>query len=289
MDRREFIGRLIGTGLIASTANCAENNNGKDMSNYDLNNLNDLLELQVKLRGSLDERMVISWIRATQYVVVDTIVTPLYRLLNGSFQKFTRIDDDKFGITMLELAYFTDLETGEPLSEFRNPYTNETGTFPPALLGPNTVSLTTDGLQPPENFPFGALTFDGKLGPAYTDGDDAWMREETLVRMESDNPAFGNYIYNEIVTYKGSWADANNPDIASMDSYVTYNTTSNWRPWMMPGDTPGHIMSEGYGKKVHSIDELPEDYLAIAHQLNPEVIADPEKILTSPPPMPPAE
>ncbi|MGI9308348.1 MAG: hypothetical protein ACR2P6_03730, partial [Gammaproteobacteria bacterium] len=63
-----------------------------------------------------------------------------------------------------------------------------------------------------------------------------------------------------------------------------YNTTSNWRPWMMAEDTPGHIMSEGYGKKVSAVDELPSDYLALARKLDPEVIADPEKILTAPPP-----
>jgi hypothetical protein len=284
-----FVGGLAGIGLIAGVTSCAEKNDRIDMGHYDLSDLNDLLELQAKLRGSLDERMVVSWIRATQYAVVDTVVTPLYHLLNGSFQKFTRVDDCKFSITMLELAYFTDLETGEPLSEFRNPYTNKTGTFPPALLGPNTVSLTTGGLQPPDNFPFGTLTFDGKLGPAFTDGGDVWVREETLVRMDSDSPAFGNYIYNEIVTYKGSWADANDPAIASMDSCVTYNTTSNWRPWMMPGETPGHIMSEGYGKKVSGVDGLPADYLAIARKLDPEVIADPATILTSPPPIPPTE
>jgi len=258
------------------------------MSNaYDLQNPHDLLQMQVKLRGSLDDRMVVSWIRATQYAVVDTIVTPLYHLRNASFQKFTKVADDKYAIAMLELAYFTDLETGQPLSNFRNPFTNETGTFPPALFGPNHVSVTTAGLQPPEHFPFGKLTFDGGLGPAYTDGTDVWMREETLVRMESDNPAFGNYIYNELVTYKADWAETNNRAIDSVAADVTYNTTSNWRPWMMPGDTPGHIMSEGYGKKVNSVADLPEDYLDIARQLNPEVIADPEKILTAPPPIPP--
>jgi hypothetical protein len=259
------------------------------MSNdYDLNNRSDLLSLQVKLRGSLDDRMVISWIRATQYAVVDTVITPLYHLRNASFQKFTKLSDDKYAITMLELAYFTDLETGAPLTSFTNPFTHATGTFPPALFGPNHVSLTTEGLQPPEHFPFGTLTFEGGLGPAYTDGDDVWMREETLVRMSSDNPAFGNYVYNELVTYKGRWADANNPDIASVDAWITYNTTSNWRPWMMPGDTPGHIMSEGYGKKVQTVADLPEDYLALARELDPELIDDPEKALTAPPPMPPA-
>jgi len=286
MDRRIFLHGLIGSGLL-TTSTVTTKAMARKNAPYDLSNLNDLLECEVKLRGSLDERMVISWIRATQYAVVDTIVTPLYHLLNASFQQFKRIDENGFAITMLELAYFTDLETGAPLTEFTNPFTNETGRVPPSVFGPNHVSLTTDGLRPPEFFPFGTLSFEGKLGPGYTDGEEVWVREDTLVKMISDNPAFGNYIYNELVTYRGNWAEVNDPNTPSASAHISYNTTSNWRPWMMAGDTPGHIMSEGYGKKVSSIDDLPTDYLQLARKLDPEVIGDPETILTAPPPKPP--
>jgi hypothetical protein len=277
-----------GTILIPCHQALAAHRKLAHMKSYDLTNLNDLLECQVKLRGSLDERMVIWWIRATQYAVVDTILTPLFQLHNASFQQFKRIDDYTFGITMLELAYFTDLESGKPLTEFTNPFTNKTGTVPPSVFGPNRVSLTTAGLQPPEFFQFGTLTFDGRLGPGFSDGEQVWVREDTLVKMISDNPAFGNYIYNELVTYRGDWADMNDASQPSIGANITYNTTSNWRPWMMADDTPGHIMSEGFGRKVTSVDELPEDYLTMARQFDPDVIADPEKILTAPPPPPPA-
>ena len=251
---------------------------------YDLTAPNDLLDVQAKLRGSLDKRLVITWINAVQYAVVDTVLTPLYRLRNGSFQLFARQDDGSFAITMLELAYFTDLETGEALAEFTNPFTQQTGPVPPAVFGPNRVTLTLEGLQPPEHFPFGTLTFDGRLGPAWTDGERLWMREETLVTMNSDNPAFGNYIYNELVTYQGSLADVNDPSALSADCNITYNTTSNWRPWMLAGDTPGHIMSEGFGRKVASIDDLPADYLQLAEQHDPQVLENPVALMSAPPP-----
>ncbi|MGI9292091.1 MAG: DUF1838 family protein [Gammaproteobacteria bacterium] len=256
------------------------------MSDYQLDNPQDLLEAQVKLRGSLDGSMSIWWLKATQYAAVDCVLTPLYNLLNASFQKFKAIDETKYEITMLELAYFADLESGEALSSFINPFTGKTGTPPPAIFGPNRVSLTTDGLQPPENFPFGTLTFSGGLGPGYTDGKDVWVREDTLVEMESDNPAFGNYIYNELVTYRGDWAALNDRETASIPGYITYSTTSNWRPWMMADDTPGNIVSEGYGKKVTRIDELPLDYLKLASQHDPQVLADPVKLLDTPPSIP---
>lgn len=251
---------------------------------YDLRKPQDLLECQVKLRGSLDGSLAIWWIRATAFGVVDTVLTPLYHLHNASFQKFDRRADNSFGITMLELAYFTDLKSGKVLTEFTNPFTGLTGEVPPAVFGPNQVSLTTAGLQPPEHFPFGTLTFEGELGPGFTDEENVWVREDTLVKMTSDNPAFGDYIYNELVTYRGDWNEVNNPEVTSARAHITYNTTSNWRPWMMPGDTGGHIMSEGYGKKVQSVAELPAAYLDMAEEHDPQVIADPEALLNQPPP-----
>lgn len=254
------------------------------MPNYDLSTPADLLEIQAKLRGSLDDRLVINWINAVQYAVVDTLLTPLYRLRNGSFQQFSRIDEHSFAITMLELAYFTDLDTGEVMTEFTNPFTGQTGPVPPAVFGPNRVTLTLTGLQPPDNFPFGTLTFDGGLGPAWTDGEQLWMREATLVKMNSANPAFGNYIYNELVTYQGSLAELQDDEVLSAPCTITYNTTSNWRPWMLAGDTPGHIMSEGFGRKVDSIAGLPADYLRMAEQYDPQVLENPAALLSAPPP-----
>lgn len=286
MNRRDFIGAGITAGMTGVSSDTAM---AKPSTGYNLAEPVDLLHCHVKLRGSLDERMVIWWLKATQYAVVDTVLTPLYRLHNASFQKFGRLADDHFGITMLELAYFTDVDTGEVLRDWRNPFTGKTGQVPPELFGPNRVSLNTDGLQPPEFFPFGTLSFEGRLGPGYTDGEDIWVREDTIVRMESKDPAYGNYIYNELVTYSGRMADVNNPAMASAAARITYSTTSNWRPWMQPGDTPGHIMAEGFGKKVRSVDALPATYLAMAREHHPEVLADPERWLTQPPPAPPGD
>ena len=283
MNRRSIISGLGVLGLVVPASIHSLGATQTNMDTYNLSHPPDLLKANVKLRGSLDTGLVIWWIKATQYAVIDTVLTPLFHLQNASFQRFENVSDNTYAITMLELAYFTDLETGAVLEEFRNPFTDQVGRVPPELFGPNQVFLTLDGLQPPEHFPFGTLTFEGQLGPGYSDGEMVWVHEETLVRMTSDNPAYGNYIYNELVSYQGRVADLNNPAIKSMEATLNYNTTSNWRPWMMPGDTPGHIMAQGFGKKVRRIDDLPTDYLAMARQHHPEVIANPEAFMVQRP------
>ena len=276
MHRRNFMKASVAAGLTASAPALPQSDGP---STYDLNDLEDLLEAQVKLRGSLDGQLTMWWIRAKQFAVVETVLVPLFDLINASFQRFDRLPGGAFGITMLELAYFTDLETGEPLDEFLNPITGKTGKVPPALFGPNRISLDTDGRHPPSDFPFGELVFEGELGPAHTDGEEVWIRDDTFARMTSTDPAYGDFIYSELVFYQGRLDHLNDPSLASAPATLTYSTTSNWRPWMQPEDTPGHLMADGFGRKVSRVDDLPADYLAIARERHPDVLADPEKFL----------
>ncbi len=255
-------------------------------SSFDFKDKKDLLNAQVKLRGSLDGAAVFWFMRGTQYGVVDLEPIPFYNMCNGSFQRITQIDDDTYQIAMLELSYFTDINTGEPLRKFTNPYNGEVCDMPAEVFGPNKVSMTLEGLQPPKQFPFGTLTFDGELGPAHAIGDDFWIREETKVRMLSDNPAFGDYLYNEIVNYRGSFKDICNPDIGNVNATIDYHTTSNFRPWMQMGDLAGNLESQATGKKIARVEDFPADYLELAQKLHPEFIADPIAVLDAPPKFP---
>jgi len=52
----------------------------------------------------------------------------------------------------------------------------------------------------------------------------------------------------------------------------------------MAGDTPGHILPEGCAKKAQAANDLPGDYLLKVRETDPEAIADPHEILSSPSP-----
>ena len=252
-------------------------------SGINLKNPADILTAQVKLRCSLDGAAVMWFMRGTQYGVVELEPTPFYNLCNGSFQRITQLDDNVFQIKMLELSFFTDLKTGKPLREFVNPYNGKRCKMPAEIFGPNTVSVTLQGLQPPKDFPFGTLTFDGGLGPAHSICNDIWIREETKVRMHSANPSFGDYFYNEIVNYRGSLSEVSNPAVKNAAATIDYHTTSNFRPWMQMGDLQGNLESQAVGKKIANIDGFPADYLTMAREHFPEFIANPIAVLDAPP------
>lgn len=104
--------------------------------------------------------------------------------------------------------------------------------------------------------------------------------------MHSANPAFGNYFYNEIVNYRGSFKEVSDSGVKNASATIGYHTTSNFRPWMQMGELQGNLESQATGKKIAGVEEFPADYLANAEKLFPELIADPIAVLDAPPNFP---
>jgi hypothetical protein len=273
MDRRDFLSVATGVpgGLMADGAQAG--------ATLDLSQPKDLLMGLVKLRARTDGEPVYWWMRGIHYGVVETTYRPLYGLINGSFQRLRPVGEDRYEVTMLELAYYTDLQTGEALREFRNPYTDEVAIIPDEVFGPNNATITLEGLQPPDDFPLGKLDFEGQLGPAIVQGDDVWIKEDTIVHMTPHDPNMGKFVTNELVAYKGSLDELSDPSSPTAQATLTYNTTFNWRPWMKSGETPGHVTASAIGSKVDSVEAFPSDYLAIAERYHPNVINDPIGVL----------
>jgi hypothetical protein len=81
------------------------------------------------------------------------------------------------------------------------------------------------------------------------------------------------------VTTQAAAADIMNPDLMSIPMSLSYTGVTTWRPWMQMGDHPGHTTSHGVGGKAFHVDELPDDYRALAERFYPEALADPGAVL----------
>ena len=230
----------------------------------DFDDPDDLLTTAVKLRGSLDDRMVMWWMKGVRYGVVKDELNPLFNMLVGSFSRYKEVPGQGYQVTMLELGYLTDLQTGEPLDEFRNPYTDKVVKVPEQRLGPHPVMLTSSGVEIDSGGPFAAIDLKTRLGPVIVQGDDIWLREDSTAKVESDLPMMGKHIYNELVTYRGRLSDVNNPDLPAAPAAVQYQSVTSWREWFEAGGIPGHTTARAAGRKIFSVEDFPADYLAAA-------------------------
>jgi hypothetical protein len=283
VTRRDLLTGAGGMLFAAGLAPFAQANNSLAL---DLDDPWDRLTALVKLRGSLDGRTVMWWMKGVRYGVVnENIIDPLFGMLVGSFQRITKAEDGKgYVLTMLELGYFTDLETGAVLDTWRNPYNGKLCTVPEQRLGPFPVQLTPTGVVLPDVPAFGDVDLRTRVGPAIVNGDDVWIRDDSTVKVDSDHPMMGKHTYNELATYRGSLSEINNPDIASAAADINFQSVTSWREWFQADDVGGHTTARASGSKIYRTEDFPAEYQAAANSRHKEIISDPDAALNAPPP-----
>ena len=252
----------------------------------DLTDPHDRLTALVKLRGSLDGSMVMWWMKGVRFGVVDDVVTPLFGMLIGSFQTVKPMPGKGYQLNMLEMSYFTDLETGKVLDTFTNPYNGNVCEVPEQRLGPYPVLLSPTGVVLPDVPPFDKVDLKTRVGPAIVNGDDVWIRDDSTIKVDSDHPMMGKHTYNELVTYRGKLSDINNPDLPSAPADIMFQSVTSWREWLQAEDVGGHTTGRATGTKITRLEDFPPEYLAAARERHTDIIADPAAALAAPPPPP---
>ncbi len=282
INRRDLV--LGGTAAVASLAltGCAKEPVARSLD-LNLNDPWDRLTALAKLRGSVDGTTVMWWMKGVRFGVVDHVVTPMFGMLIGSFQRMLPVADEGFILNMLELSYFTDLQTGEVLDTFVNPYNGKLCEVPEQRLGPYPVMLKTTGVVLPDIPAFGKIDLTTRVGPSVQHNDDVWIRDDSTIKVDSDHPMMGKHTYNELVTYRGKLSDINNPDLPSAPADIMFQSVTSWRDWFQADDVGGHTTARATGTKIQRLEDFPPECLAAARERHPELIADPEAVLDSVP------
>ena len=96
-----------------------------------------MLRTVFRMRGSEDGRIAMGWLQARRYGVVNAQITPLFGMVTGTFARHRVLDDGSIENTSFELAFYTDLDSGEVLDTVTMPYTGQTVEVPRLLLGPS--------------------------------------------------------------------------------------------------------------------------------------------------------
>ena len=234
---------------------------------------NELLTAYMRLAGSLDDRLVIWWMDGMRYGVVDARTTLMFGMKVGMFHRFFRQSDGSYKYAMFELTYYTDLETGALLQTFDNPYTGETNQVQHVRLGPEIRVMTHGGIARPEN-PM-VTEYHSTLGPELINGDDLWIPIDVEAKIEFPKPTAPKIVLNHYTTVHGQLSDALDPSLASASCKLNFQNVLRWEPFMRMGDHPGHMMSRAAGRKLESVDDLPDDYREMAERMHSRYIADP--------------
>jgi hypothetical protein len=246
----------------------------------DLGNRQDLLTALAKMRGATDERLTIGYVVGMRYAVPEHVPIPMMGILAATFSQYRRLSAETFEARSIEVAFFTDVETGNLLERWKNPVTGQVVEVPQTRMGPSLITLTADGLRVPK--PSGeaaGMELRHRFLPPVVVGDDVWITED--IRADHRPGAAPPFVYNELSTYHARKSALDDPALAAVPVTVDYQSLITYRPWMGFGTTPGHTIARGAGARVARIEELPAVYLELARRHHPDVIRDARGVLAA--------
>ena len=277
MDRRTILGMLGAAAAGPFVPRLA----GAEAS-LDVNNPDHVLLILRKLAHSLGDKPIFWWIRTIRYGLVDSAFTPMWGQ-NGGAIFLTRESDEKnaYEASVVIINFLIDPDTGQQIRKFTTPYTKQAlalQTF--GGTEPIHVTYRRPGSEAParQSAPPGYKMTASRLpvGPALIEGDDVWVRSDNVFRMEPTSPDKGRLMQvNDWSTYHGSVQDVANPDIKSAPATWAFNDINTWPGWMGMEDRPGNYVARGVGRKVFSINDMPESWRQLMAENHPDILDDP--------------
>jgi hypothetical protein len=305
-SRRDFL-NTAGIGLASAAAfsatSCASSSAmqsdadtaAKSLSGpyLDLSKPEDNMTAFARLQGDLDsEKTKYGWYKGmVSAVMPDKKVRDLFMMEGFSCTRLLPLEDGPgYRKVLREVGFYREQRfgrSGKIMTEWKNPLTKETVRVVPIANDPFNFSITPFFPEPPN---YGGLN-QGKFPkiPLKLPWEPAiynnTVRLDTHIHLHYKNaldpkkwPRESSGEKNrvsEFFLYNIDLDDLQNPELTSCPYNGTWSRITPWLPWMLMGQTPGHIIYQSYMGGVKSLDELPEDLVLAAEAIDPKYLEAP--------------
>ena len=180
---------------------------------------------------------------------------PMVKIEGMESYKVIPQDDGSYEILGNMLTFFRDVDSGEMIRDYRNPYTGKVNKVSPnirrASLG-RGMNISTMGSRPTSFFdqmPDKPLILDWTFGPK-----TVWLHNQTSYPPGLSPPRV------QRMTMFAPLDEFLDPNNLSLSTMFTATVLMPWLPWMDMDDVEGHTLWHASGVKLDSIDQLPEEY-----------------------------
>lgn len=215
-------------------------------------------------------------------------VRPLMRFEVFSTIRVVRMADGNYQRLCREVVFYRNLETGQLMDEWDNPYTGERVKVVDVANDPYNYVIADHFPQPPS---YGGLNKETRPPRPFIRN---WsMLDEDTVGLESDihlyypsamkpekwpreSPGAMTRV-SEMFRYVIRRADLEDATLDHIPYHGVWNRVTPWLPWMLMDQAPGHIIYTGtmtaQTKMVH-----PKDVIERVRQRYPKYMVAPEKV-----------
>jgi hypothetical protein len=231
------------------------------------------------LIGSLDGKIAMGLMTGRNYALMGSELIPLFGFCAVVQQRSRFLENGDIELATIEQSYRTDLATGVPLKEWKNPLTGEVVPashvrFEPyrrrivAAIGVPGVDLRH------ELDPLPGRQHNHDIFPVETYGDEVVFQEQAVVK-------FGTSVYHESMSIRGSaTALASSRSSRTPSAQTTYSAVNEgFGAWMKMGERRGLSIGQGYGAFGITLDDVPRPWVEETRRVRPELIDNPMKML----------
>ena len=215
-----------------------------------------------KLAGSVEAATVHYWYKGTIYGMTPEESRPLLGYAGIIKIVWRPGDNGSYRYRFFDCGYYADLETGEPLDVFENPYTGE--------------------IVKPLHYLGGPFKFEKK--PQILDwtssGDDIWIAESLGLNLPNKldprqwpKGSTGETLNMRYVFgFSGKLSDLENDELTSAPCLLSSDDISPWYPYLRMGQRPGFNYWNHQGKKISDLSDISPQTLAFLEANQPEFL-----------------
>jgi hypothetical protein len=292
-SRREGLGLAALVAGMATVPGAAAKVGGKKpaidfVTKVDFKNPDWNRDTYARMDADLDPtKEKLGWLKGTAYGVRDNEkVRPLFHMEGFSLTRSKRLEDGSWRRMLREIVFYRDLETGEILKTWHNPYTNEDVRVVPIANDPFNFTIANTVAAPPS---YGGLNTE-KPAPKpflldWSDGPHGTLICRTGIDLfypnalqpekwprESAGPM--NRVSEHFI-YTINRKDAENPALTNLPIVGAWSRITPWLPWMLMGQAPGNISYFTNFATLASLADLPADLVAAARAVDPKYLSAP--------------
>lgn len=215
-------------------------------------------------RTLAEESSTLTWYHWIVFAVpVTQAPIPLVRYEGIEYSLLRHLGNNNFRLHAHNLSFPRDLNTGEFTNEVVNPVTGEK-----VAVGPSIITDDPGTIHNPIGFR--NVNSDGSYQKRYT----MFRIEDDLLKLDSVRgaPPEKPITHQENSCQWVPFDEFTNPSITSLPTHFAGCYLYDYPRWLNMGDRPGHLMGMWDGKKINSVEELPNDFLDLARRDYPELL-----------------
>lgn len=250
--------RQVLAGMAGMTASivAAANGGSKRALDLDLDDPATNLLAYVKLRGSLNREPVYDMVRGQVFgLVPGEAARPVFNMIGVQRSTYVRQSSLEYAATTRYLGWLLDLQTGQPLQTWLNPWTGERYEVPVTRYGPSSVRILADRMVPAAD-----------ASEAPHDSRRPWFRMGDVVHMVDEiimpAPAGALFPKADLMTFSGDWQQLADPALSRIPARLNFSAVEGWRDWMKM-DRPGVLWWHVAGTKLDGPQAYPPELKAL--------------------------